>query len=204
MENSPPPIAPPQTSGLAITSLVLGILGFCTFGLTAIPAVICGHIALSQIGKSAGRATGSGLAIGGLVTGYLGLLLLVISLISILAGVALPVFSEVKEKANLTKALSNAKQIGIGCKIYAADHDGKFPPNLDDLVPDYLPDAAALACPYPDPKHPVPFEYLGGSEKDDPQKVLVSSPEVPGKGRVFVYVDGSGIVKTRQQLKREK
>ena len=204
MEDTPPPITPPQTSGLAITSLVLGILGFCTMGLTAIPAVICGHIALSQIGKSAGRATGSGLAIGGLVTGYLGLLLLVTSLIAILAGLALPVFGEVKERSILTKALSNAKQVGINCKFYAADHDGKFPPNLDDLVPDYLPDAAALACPYPDPKHPVPFEYFGGSEKDDPQKVLVSSPEVPGKGRVFVYVDGSGIVKTRQQLKREK
>lgn len=203
MENTPPPITTPQTSGLAITSLVLGILVFCTVGLTAIPAVICGHIALSQIGKSSGRTTGSGLAIGGLVTGYFGLLLLVISVISLLAGIALPVFGEVKERGNLTKALSEAKQIGIACRLYASENEGKFPAKLEDLVPDYLPDPEILACKYPDPKNPVAFEYFGGTDEDEPKKVLLSSPAVPGKGRVFIYVDGSGEAKSRQQLKRE-
>jgi serine/threonine protein kinase len=78
---------PPQTSGLAIASLVLGILGLCSLGLTAIPAVICGHIALSRIGKSANRLTGSGIAIGGLVTGYVPvLIIIIIIIIAILAG----------------------------------------------------------------------------------------------------------------------
>ena len=143
------------------------------------------------------------MAIGGLVTGYLSVVLLVITVISLLAGIALPVFGEVRERGNQTKALSNAKQIGTACKIYAAKNDGKFPAKLEDLIPEYLPDAEILACRYPDPKNPVAFEYFGGSEKDDPQKVLLSSPAVPGKGRVFIYVDGSGIVKSRQQLKRE-
>ena len=210
MDNTPPPmhgqpyagLTPPQTAGIAIASLVLGILGFLTCGLTAIPAVICGHIALSSIGKSGGRLMGGGLAIGGLVTGYLSVLLLAISTVAILAGVALPVFGEVKERASLTKALSNAKQIGTACKIYATDNDGKFPAKLEDLIPDYLPNAGILACGYPDPAKPVAFEYFGGTEKDDPEKILISSPAVAGKGRVFVHVNGSGEAKSRAQIKR--
>ena len=39
-----------KTVGLAIASLVLGILGFVALGiLVAIPAVICGHMAKSRI-----------------------------------------------------------------------------------------------------------------------------------------------------------
>jgi prepilin-type N-terminal cleavage/methylation domain-containing protein len=54
-------------------------------------------------------------------------LLVVISIIAVLAGIALPVFSSVQEKGAQTKALSNAKQIGLACKLYASDHNGQYP-----------------------------------------------------------------------------
>src|SRR2546422_1047492 len=54
-------------------------------------------------------------------------LLVVISIIAILAGIALPVFSSVQVKGAQTKALSNAKQIGLACKLYATDNNGLFP-----------------------------------------------------------------------------
>ena len=54
-------------------------------------------------------------------------LLVVITIIAVLAGIALPVFNSVTERANQTKDLSNGKQIGLACKLYAGDHDGKFP-----------------------------------------------------------------------------
>jgi prepilin-type N-terminal cleavage/methylation domain-containing protein len=54
-------------------------------------------------------------------------LLVVITIIAILASIALPVFSSVTERANQTKDLSNAKQIGLACKVFAGDHDGKYP-----------------------------------------------------------------------------
>ncbi|MDQ3119442.1 MAG: hypothetical protein M3Q89_07745, partial [Verrucomicrobiota bacterium] len=71
-----------------------------------------------------------------------------------------PVFSQVQERGAQTKDLSNAKQIGLACKLYATDNDGKFPdkngnsaadpqPVLTStstsnqafalLIPDYLP-----------------------------------------------------------------
>ena len=55
-----------KTSGLAIASFVLGILGFCTFFITAIPAIIFGIVALVKIGKSGGRLKGNGFAIAGI------------------------------------------------------------------------------------------------------------------------------------------
>ena len=54
-------------------------------------------------------------------------LLVVISIIAVLAGIALPVYSTVQERGAQTKDLSNAKQIALACKLYAGDNDGKFP-----------------------------------------------------------------------------
>ena len=69
------PVQPqPKTSALAVWSLVLGVLSLMCFSiLAAIPGVICGHKAISRIGKSGGGLSGKGLAIAGLVTGYIGI-----------------------------------------------------------------------------------------------------------------------------------
>ena len=63
----------PRTSSLAITSLVLGCLSVLFGVLTGLPAVITGHIALGKIKRSAGTVGGRGLAVGGLVLGYIGI-----------------------------------------------------------------------------------------------------------------------------------
>lgn len=62
------PQAGSRTSGLAIASFVLGLLGLC--GIGSLLAVIFGHCALSEIDKSGGAVTGRGLAVAGLVLGY--------------------------------------------------------------------------------------------------------------------------------------
>ena len=84
---SAPMQAQPASSGLAIASLVCGICGLFVFGpLTGIPAVITGHIALSKIKKSGGIIHGRGMAIAGLILGYISIvltLLLIIILIDI-------------------------------------------------------------------------------------------------------------------------
>ena len=57
-------------------SLVLAILSFfCGCLITAIPAVICGHIARSKIRKSGGALGGKGIATAGLILGYIALVL---------------------------------------------------------------------------------------------------------------------------------
>ncbi len=78
-ETPPPPPIPqpvPRTVPLAIWSLVLAILSFfCGWLFTAIPAVICGHIARSKIRKSGGVLGGKGIATTGLILGYIALVL---------------------------------------------------------------------------------------------------------------------------------
>lgn len=54
-------------------------------------------------------------------------LLVVIAIIAILAAILFPVFAQAKESATKTACLSNARQIGIGLKMYLADHDDAMP-----------------------------------------------------------------------------
>lgn len=65
----------PETSGKATFSLICGLLFILP--PVSLTAVIFGHLALSDIKKSAGRLTGKGLAITGIVLGYLGVACLI-------------------------------------------------------------------------------------------------------------------------------
>jgi len=58
-------------------------------------------------------------------------LLVVITIIATLAGIAFPVYNTVQERGKQTKALTLAKQIGLSCKVYAGDYDGQFPKYVD-------------------------------------------------------------------------
>ncbi len=60
---------PASTNSLARASLVLGVAEFFTMGLTAIPAIICGHMAKREMRATGQR--GDGLATSGLVLGYM-------------------------------------------------------------------------------------------------------------------------------------
>ncbi len=89
----PPPYPAAPQKGMAVTSLVLGIasttLGLCCyFGiLTAPVAIILGIVSLSQIKNNPNRYSGKGMAIGGIVTGALYFLILV--LIMLLYGIGI-------------------------------------------------------------------------------------------------------------------
>jgi len=116
----PPAAGMPQTSGLAITSMVLGILSFLTVGLTAIPAVICGHISRASIKKSAGALAGDGFALAGLILGYLGFAVIGGA---VLAGIAVPVMMNQRTAAERALAISNAKQIGLALFAFEQEYN---------------------------------------------------------------------------------
>ena len=61
-------------------------------------------------------------------------LLVVITIIGILASIALPVYSQVQERGQQTKSLAYAKQIGLSCKLYATDNEGQFPSGNGDVT----------------------------------------------------------------------
>ena len=116
-----PPISSPpivqETSGKAVASLILGIIN--VFPL-CIVAIVLGHISLSEIRKSAGRLKGEGLAIAGLVLGYLGLV--VIPFILIIAAIAIPNLLRAKISANEAAAVGNVRNLVAAEVSYATMH----------------------------------------------------------------------------------
>jgi hypothetical protein len=108
--------------GLAITSLILGILSMICLGpLAAIPAVIFGHKARSKARQFPGAYTGAGMATVGLVLGYISLALFVIAL-----AVFLPRVGDMRAKAQVASCQSNMKEIGLALSTWEIEH-GQFP-----------------------------------------------------------------------------
>lgn len=72
------PVAPPprQADPVATGAIICGALAPFTCGLTSVPAVITGHLALARLSRS--DQSGRSMAIAGLVLGYLPLILIVL------------------------------------------------------------------------------------------------------------------------------
>jgi hypothetical protein len=72
-----PGYAPGRTNGLAVASLVLGIVGWALCGIGSILAIVLGMIGRNQIRASGGREAGDGMAKAGIILGCVGLVLIV-------------------------------------------------------------------------------------------------------------------------------
>jgi len=106
---------------------------------------------------------------------------------AVMAGMLLPALAKAKEKARAISCVNNLKQIGLGLRIFAVDHDGSFPPDLASIK-EILASPRVLVCPN-DPAFstgaPVDwsgfdfshcsYEYLtpGIKETDAPDTVVV-------------------------------
>lgn len=64
-------VTTPTTNELAVISLVMALIGFLIPIIPQIGGIICGHIARSEIRRSGGTQTGSGIALAGLILSYL-------------------------------------------------------------------------------------------------------------------------------------
>ena len=144
-----------KTSGLAITSLVLGILGIC--GITALVGLIMGIVALVRINRSGGRLSGQGLAIAGIcVSGFM----LLVS-IPFMAGLTLPALARARHRAQVfsqstpqqrmqtIQCVTNMKQLGLAVRVYAVDHNDQLPPSATwcDAIQSNIDSPKVFQCP---------------------------------------------------------
>ncbi len=65
-----------ELSALPIWAFTLGVFALLTFGLTSVPSIICGHLALARTRNTNRRSLAKSVALVGLVIGYAGAALL--------------------------------------------------------------------------------------------------------------------------------
>lgn len=71
------------TDPVAVCALVFGIIGllFCGAPIFSIPGIICGHISRRRARDEVSASSNGGLALAGLITGYIGLALFAVVLL---------------------------------------------------------------------------------------------------------------------------
>jgi len=73
--------AAPRNDGMALTSLILGIVGLVCCGILAPVAAILGFVSRNRIAQSGGALGGGGLAMAGMILGIIGTVLWIIGVI---------------------------------------------------------------------------------------------------------------------------
>ncbi len=198
-----PPITP-TTSGLAIVSLLCGLLFFIF--PSAVAAIIFGHISRSDIRRSGGRKTGAGMALAGLVLGYIGIA--IIPIILIVAAIAIPNLLRSKMAANEAAAVGSLRTLNVAALAYSTSY-GKYPAGLLNLGP-----AANGAGPSEDAADLVDsaltrgikagyvFHYqmsqtTGPDEKNGSSGYVISAdPVLPGStGRRHFFTDQTAVIR---------
>jgi len=129
--SAPAPPGSAETSGKAIVSLICGLFFFVP--LLFIGAIVFGHLALSEIRKSAGRLKGEGIAMTGLVLGYMWIA--GIPVILIIAAIAIPNVLRARMAANESSAVGSMRTVATAEITYATLHPGQgYTCSLSDLA----------------------------------------------------------------------
>lgn len=121
--STPPPVpVVPKTSGLAIASLVLALIPIIP--ITTIAALICSAKAKKKIRESNGALTGMGLATSGMIVSLI--MGSMIFIIAALSALATPAILKQRKMMDMTRSISNGKQLYLVMMDYEADM-GSFP-----------------------------------------------------------------------------
>ena len=140
-----PPLGPasrrPRTHGLAVSSLVLGILGLCSGGITAVVGLVLGIIALIRIRRAPDQFRGKGLAIAGICVSTVFVL--------VLPALLLPALVKVRAKDTASQCVKQAREIGLAIRLYADENNGVSPAAAEwcDAILENLPTPESLQCP---------------------------------------------------------
>ncbi|MHB9130603.1 MAG: DUF4190 domain-containing protein [Armatimonadota bacterium] len=206
----------PRTNGLATASLVLGLCGLVTCGLTSLVGLILGIVAKGQIKTSQGLQTGDGMATGGIVASS------VILVLMLLPALLFPVFAKARTKARGTTytatCMNTQRQFAAALSMYVEDNRNALPSSTFDLANytgtvAHCPSCKVQGIGYNSNLAGVPFTQIGnpgytvlmadcmdGNEtimsaqdiavgRHDPQSANGSSSSF-GKGFVAAFTDG--------------
>jgi len=140
-------------------------------------------------------------------------LLVVIAIIAILAAILFPVFAQAREKARTASCSSNARQLGLGIRMYTQDYDERYPfggwlPNgtigtgeWQNTISPYIKNKGIFYCPSSgddneDPKDPTawswnrnPVSYLYNNQLANNRQPF-SEARINSASDTFLLMDG--------------
>jgi prepilin-type processing-associated H-X9-DG protein len=161
--------APAKTSGLAITSLVLGCAGLFSCGTTALVGLVLGIVALIRINKSKGQLGGQGFALAGTIVSAVFLLMGV----TFGAALLLPAFARAKAKADSITCMNHVRQLNLALIMYADANKEELPAGAkwcDALGPYVAGNSNVFICPQGAPgarcHYALNAQVAGHSTKD--------------------------------------
>jgi hypothetical protein len=129
-----PPVT--KTDGKAVASLIFGILSVTILWIVAgIPAIIFGHVSRAAIRRSAGELKGSGMALAGLIMGYLSVA--AIPFILIIATISIPSLLRSRQAERESAAVANLRTINTAELSYEYSHKGIYG-TIPQLIADGL------------------------------------------------------------------
>lgn len=109
----------PLKKGMAIASLVLGILSLSTCGLLVVGSlagILLGFVAINNVNKNPQQFGGKGMAIGGIATSVIGLLLMVV------AAIVIPKILNIHKMGTETAAINRLVSIHRAEAAYYTSH----------------------------------------------------------------------------------
>ena len=166
-------------TGLAVAALVCGIVSFC-FPPLGIVAVILGVIFLAK-----GRSEGRGLAIGGVVTGLFGMLMVG----AMMLGLMLPALAKARQNARQVKSGTQMMQI-----VVAIRSDAEAPPADANLESRYTlsPDVWLSPAADGNPRSYLRIVPEPGAEVEADEVLLAENPDsVDSSALNVALADGS-------------
>lgn len=196
-----------QTSGLAVASLVcgiIGILGACVWGLGAIVAAVAFFLGLGaffQIKKQPDRVKGKGLAIAGITTGLGGIALSICLWVAVFIPIMRGMKGGLLTFSNQIECQGQMQSLAIALQSYAQnDPKGMYPDSLNRLIKSGAITPQQLVCPSDDTGAMSYFYVPGYGVNDDPKQVIVyehpdihpvdSNSEFDFGGGSVIYADG--------------
>ena len=107
--------------------------------------------------------------------------------------ILMPTLTRARELARREICMINLNNVGKVLAVYAADYDGRMPPNLDVLVGLGLVEPSHLLCPSDTGFGPASYFYLPGSPQDPPERIVACDYQENhrGEGRNVLFANGT-------------
>jgi type II secretory pathway pseudopilin PulG len=190
-------VTPPEDlkTGLATTSLVMGILNFLLLGIFVVPTIagiIVSAVALNKINRYPDEYGGKGLAVGGLVTNIVSAVALVP--VMIIAAIAIPNLLAARQAANEGATIRSLRIIHAAESTYQATTGRGQYGTLTDLQRDALisPDLAREV------RSGYRFKvevFKPSSESPAAFAVMAVPAEYGSSGRRSFFIDETGVIR---------